>query len=128
MMTPQATAVRKWIGRARSIHDRLCPYEQAAKGLDGACGTDPILRERDRLRAQEAVARMELYEALAHSSLTPRQFTILNLHYLQYESWNRISVRLQIERRYALQVHTQAIERLASQIQICEIDEARSAG
>ncbi|MDD4414043.1 MAG: hypothetical protein PHR14_05740 [Oscillospiraceae bacterium] len=116
-MTPNAAELRKWIGRALNIHDKLKPYEQAARGLGVACGTDIIFRERDRLRAQEETARMELCEMLAHAKLSPRQFTIINLHYLQYHSWNMIADRLQIERRYALQVHIQAIERLSEQFQ-----------
>lgn len=117
-MTSKEASVRQWIGRAKTIHDRLYPYEQALKGLNEACGTDYIRRECELLRSQEAVARMELYELLSHTELSPRQFTIINLHYLQYESWTCIANRLNIERRYALQVHIQAIERLASQLKI----------
>ncbi|HBT65636.1 MAG TPA: hypothetical protein DEB10_13350 [Ruminococcaceae bacterium] len=118
MMTARAAALRQWIGRAKKIHDKLYPYEQAVRNLDGACGIDSICRERDRLRAKEAAARLELYDLLTNAVLPPRQFTILNLHYLQYESWTAIANKLNIERRYALQIHLQAIERLASQREI----------
>jgi predicted DNA-binding protein YlxM (UPF0122 family) len=53
---------------------------------------------------------------LSKAKLTPRQFSILNLHYLQYESWTAISKRLHIDRRYALQIHIEALESLAAQL------------
>lgn len=115
-MKKKVAEVRQWIGRAKKIYEQLCPYEQALEGLSDVCGIDPISRARDRLRSLESIARMELYEVLSKANLTPRQFSILNLHYLQYESWTRIAKRLNIDRRYALQVHIQAIERLAAQM------------
>ena len=115
-MTQEATAIRLWIARAKTLHEKRTPYEEAAENLNGVCGADEIITERNRLRALEAVARMELYESLKTVTLTPRQFTVLNLHYLQYLSWTQIAETLHIERRYALQIHTQALERLVGQI------------
>jgi DNA-directed RNA polymerase specialized sigma subunit len=62
---------------------------------------------------------MELYDLLSGANLSPRQLTILTLHYLEYMSWTNISHKLHIERRYALQVHIAAIERLSEQIAFC---------
>ncbi|MDD2417979.1 MAG: hypothetical protein PHP68_02945, partial [Oscillospiraceae bacterium] len=107
-MTPNAAELRKWIGRALALHNKLVPVEQAVEGLAGVWGNHVILRERDSLRTQEGIARMELNEMLSGARLSPRQYTIMNLHYLQYYSWTKIADRLQIERRYALQVHIQA--------------------
>ncbi|MDD2418536.1 MAG: hypothetical protein PHP68_05795, partial [Oscillospiraceae bacterium] len=60
--------------------------------------------------------------------LSPRQYTIMNLHYLQYYSWTKIADRLQIERRYALQVHIQAIERLSEQFEAPPVLQKRTVG
>lgn len=115
-MKDKVTTVREWIGRAKRIYENLIGYEQALKSLEDVCGVEPIARRCEILRAQESAARMEIYEVLSKADLTPRQYSILNLHYLQYESWTRIADRLHIDRRYALKIHIQALERLAEQL------------
>ncbi|MDD3832654.1 MAG: hypothetical protein PHR24_04030 [Oscillospiraceae bacterium] len=127
-MTPNAAELRKWIGRALALHNKLVPVEQAVEGLAGVWGNHVILRERDSLRTQEGIARMELNEMLSGARLSPRQYTIMNLHYLQYYSWTKIADRLQIERRYALQVHIQAIERLSEQFEAPPVLQKRTVG
>lgn len=111
----QAMAIRQWIGRARGLNDRVQSYEEAANSLSEGCGGEPMCRERDRLRQLEATARLEIYDYLSGAVLTPRQYTVLYLHYLEYASWTRIAAKLNIERRYALQIHTQAVDQLCAQ-------------
>ena len=115
-MKKKVAAVRQWVGRAKKIYDQLCAYEQALEGLANVCGTEPILKKIYELRLLELNCKTELYEVLSKAKLTPRQFSILNLHYLQYESWTAISKRLHIDRRYALQIHIEALESLAAQL------------
>ena len=115
-MKDKVSMVREWIGRAKRVYENLSECEQALKSLEDVCGVEPIARRCEILRAQESEARMEIYEVLSNADLTPRQYSVLNLHYLQYESWTRIADRLHIDRRYALKIHIQALERLAGQL------------
>lgn len=114
-MTEQGWNVRRRIARAWRLRQQWEPYEAAAECLKKTDGGVPMKRHLEHLRSEEASARIEVQEMLDAAELTPRQYTVLHLHYLEYLSWSNIALRLHIERRYALQIHTQAIERMAAQ-------------
>lgn len=114
-MTTKAMEIRQWLGRARQLNNKLQSYEEAADNLADSCGSERMHRECERLRLMEAAARMDIYEYFQNAALPPRQYTILCLHYLEYASWTRIAAKLNIERRYALQIHTQAVDQLCEQ-------------
>lgn len=115
-MTDEAERLHQWLARGRRDYDLLVLYEQDAIRLNGACGTKKITDERDRLRVAVANSRMEVCELLDAAELKPQQFTVLHLHYIQYESWNRIADRMHIARRSAIALHNDGIERIARQI------------
>ena len=114
-MKKKVAAVRQWVGRAKKIYDQLCAYEQALEGLANVCGTEPILKKIYELRLLELNCKMELYEVLSKAKLTPRQFSILNLHYLQYESWTAIS-KASHQQEVCAEIHIEALESLAAQL------------
>ena len=114
-MTQKAGCIKAWMGRARLLYEQLQPLEQAAEQLEDGCAYELMDNKRLQLRKLEYRARMESYDLLVSAKLTPREFTILQLHYIEYQSWNTIAERLNIGRRYALQVHVAALERLAEQ-------------
>ena len=117
-MTDEAERLHRWLAKGRQYYDQLALYENGVRRLNGACGTKKIADERDRLRVIVANSRMEVYELLNRAELKPNQFTVLNLHYIQYESWNQIAARMHIARRSAIALHNDGIERIAKQIQI----------
>lgn len=114
-MTPKAEKLRKWLGRAKALHNQVSMYSSAETALQDG-GTDaPIYEKLDKLRREEMIDRMEIYDYLKKSTLSVRQHEIINLHYLQYRSWNQIADRMQCRREYCLRVHKEAVERLAGQ-------------
>ena len=114
-MTNEAIGIRQHLNEARLLHQQLAPYEQAVRALGENAAAGTLHRVCDRLRRQEMGVRTSISGMLESAVLSPRQYTVIHLHYLQYQSWTKIADTLGIERRYALQLHTQAIERLASQ-------------
>lgn len=114
--------VRQVLGSARAFYNIRLPYEQAAKSLRRGGERKRLSRENKRLKACETAARRKIKRILSNVDLSPRRLTVLQMHYLEYQSWKAISEKLNIERRYALQLHSQAIESIARQICVKRVE------
>ena len=115
--------LRQELSAARSDHQS---YEEIAEVIR-LSGNDHFKEKSDRLAKQESLNREHITALLDDYQFTPRQYSILYLHYLNYRSWTQIAEILHIERRYALQIHKLALERLLEQINGQHSNDTRSA-
>lgn len=88
-MTNEAEKIKNWLGRAKLTYEKLKLYEEAMDNLRSTCGTIRIGQERDRLQHQEKNLRKETEDFLNTAKLSPRQYSVLTLHYLEYEPYRR---------------------------------------
>ena len=136
-------ATREWLRRPLGLQHRIAALEDSLAELRGQAGAlpsprwnglpgggtpgdptaqtagrlaaaAPLRQKLNALRQQREQLCGALIDWLDAADLTPRQYTLLLLHYIEALPWLDVAARMHLCERYVYRLHREALDRLAA--------------
>ena len=105
-------SLRAHLQMASCYNNEYISYRNSETHLKNTFAKDKFHDSKESAQEKELMYRMSSYDILQKAHLSPREYLVMHLHYLEYNSWTTIAKKLSISRRYTLQIHKRALNKI----------------